>query len=296
MDKTILFGNGINAMAGGWSWDDILKRMANQDQLPDIKSNTLKYEYIVLQMQEKHIVPWVFNGRPFMAGGKFLGRSVSTENHIVKGGLCRELKNQPISPYYAELAKLNAMYYITTNYETLLNEEFEKLGFTRTIPANDKYRLFARDTLTRGTQNVSFWNIHGNWNAPETIMLGIKDYWDYTAEINEHLNEGETENCKSWINLFLNTDVHIVGFGLANEETDLWYILNYRKRMIRQKNCNIKNHIFYYVIDKYANNNKNELLRALDVEVEIIPTQKSDEETNRTLFEVLREKIGMRQI
>ena len=66
--------------------------------------------------------------------------------------------------------------------------------------------------------------------------------------------------------------------------------------MIRQKNCNIKNHIFYYVIDKYANNNKNELLRALDVEVEIIPTQKSDEETNRTLFEVLREKIGMRQI
>lgn len=294
MANTVFFGNGINLMAGGGSWDDILKRMSYLSPLPDIKSNTLKYEYIILPRREKIIVPWTLNGRALMAGGKFLGSYVSTENRIVKRGLCMELKKQPISPYYAELAKLNAKYYITTNYETLLNDEFEKQGYIRTIPANDNSRLFARDTLTMGTQSVSLWNIHGNWNAPETIMLGIKDYCDYIAEINKQISEGETETCQSWINLFLMTDVHIIEFGLAYEETDLWYVLTHRKRMIRQMKNEINNHIFYYIIDKYADNNKNDLLKAMDVEVEIIPAQNSEEETNRTLFVVLRERIGMR--
>lgn len=281
-------------MAGGGSWDDILKRMSYQDSLPDIKSNTLKYEYIILPRQEKIKVPWTLNGRPFMAGGKMLACYVSMENHIVKRGLSRELRKQPISPYYAELAKLNAQYYVTTNYETLLNEEFEKLGYIRTIPAKDCSRLYARDTMAKKSQSISLWNIHGNWNAPETIMLGIKDYCDYIAEINKQISEGETENAKSWINLFLKTDVHIVGFGLAYEETDLWYVLTHRKRMIRQTKNEINNHVFYYIEDKFADENKNELLKAMDVEVEIIPTQNTDEETNRSLFEVLRKRIGMR--
>lgn len=296
MANTVFFGNGINLMAGGASWDDILKRMSYQDSLPDIKSNTLKYEYIILPRQEKIKVPWLLNGRPLMAGGKMFACHVNMENHILKRGLCMELKKQPISPYYAELAKLNAKYYVTTNYETLLNEEIERLGYTRTIPANDKVRLYARDILTMGTQSVSLWNIHGNWNAPETIMLGIKDYCDYITEINKQISEEGTETNQSWINLFLKTDVHIVGFGLAYEETDLWYVLTHRKRMIRQKKNEINNRVFYYVIDKYADDNKNELLKAMDVEVEIVRSQNTDEETNRRMFEVLRERIGMRLI
>lgn len=294
MANTIFYGNGINLMAGGKSWDDILKRMSYQGSLPDIKSNTLKYEYIILPLQEKIKVPWSLNGRLFVAGGKFFGCYVSMENHVVKRDLCMELKKQPISPYYAELAKLNAKYYITTNYETLLNEEFEKLGYIRTIPVKDKLRLYARDTLTMSTQSVSLWNIHGNWNAPETIMLGIKDYCDYIAEINKQIGEEETETCQSWINLFLKTDVHIVGFGLAYEEMDLWYVLTHRKRMIKQTKNEINNHVFYYVIDRFADSSKNDLLKAMDVEVEIIPIQNSDEETIKTLFELLRKRIGMR--
>ena len=294
MRNTIFFGNGINRMAGGESWDGVLKRMSPQNLLPAITNNTLKYEYIILPKKDKIKVPWTLNGRPLIAGGKMYSCYVSMENHIIKRGLCRELKKQPVSQYYAELANLNASYYITTNYETILNDEFEKLGYTRTIPVNDKSRLYARDVLTKNDQSVSLWNIHGNWVVPETIMLGIKDYCDYIAEINKQISEGETENRQSWINLFLMTDIHIVGYGFGYEETDIWYVLTHRKRLMRQVNTKIHNHIIYYVIDKYADVDKNELLKAMDVEVVIIPSQNTDKETNIKLFEEMKERIGTR--
>lgn len=295
MANTIFFGNGINRMIGGESWDDVLKRLSLHGPLPSINSNTLKYEYIILTKEDKIKVPWLLNGRPLMAGGKFLACYVSMENHIIKRGLCRELKKQPISPYYTELAKLNATYYVTTNYETFLNDEFERQSYIRKNPVKDKSRLFARDVIEKNNQIISLWNIHGNWSAPETIMLGIRDYCDYIAEINKLISENEVGNELSWTDLFLKTDVHIVGFGLAYEETDVWYVLTHRKRMMRHAVNEINNHVFFYVVDKYADESKNELLKAMDVEVVIIPSQSTDEETNRRLFEVLRKKIGTRK-
>jgi len=283
-------------MTGGESWDDVLKRMSPQGSLPNIDSKILKYEYIIFPLKDKIKVPWTLKGRPFIAGGRMLGHYASVENHIVKRGVCRELKKHSVSPYYAELTQLNASYYITTNYETLLNDEFEKQGYTRAIPPNDRSRLYARDVLTKNNQSVSLWNIHGNWVVPETIMLGIKDYCEYIAEINNLISEGENENRLSWVNLFLKTDVHFVGFGLSYEEIDLWYVLTLRKRMMRQENTKIHNHITYYVINKYADVSKNELLETMDVEVVIIPSQKTEEDTNIKLFEELKRRIGIRHV
>ncbi len=92
------------------------------------------------------------------------------------------------------------------------------------------------------------------------------------------------------------TDIHIVGYGLGDEETDIWYVLTHRKRMMRQENTKIHNHIFYYVIDKYADVSKNKLLKAMDVEVVIIPSQNTDKDMNLLLFEELKGRIGTRQV
>ena len=83
---------------------------------------------------------------------------------------------------------------------------------------------------------------------------------------------------------------------LGYEETDIWYVLTHRKRLMRQVNTKIHNHIIYYVIDKYADVGKNELLKAMDVEVAIIPSQNTEEDTNIKLFEELKAKIGTRQV
>ena len=49
MPKTIFFGNGINLLGKGESWDSVLMQLSEGKMLPSIGSNTLKYEYVVLK-------------------------------------------------------------------------------------------------------------------------------------------------------------------------------------------------------------------------------------------------------
>ena len=88
--------------------------------------------------------------------------------------------------------------------------------------------------------------------------------------------------------------MHIVGFGLAYEETDVWYVLTHRKRRKRKEENKINNHIYYYVVDKFVDENKNALLKAMDVEIVVIPAQNTDKDNNLMLFDKLKEKIGIR--
>src|SRR5690606_16319826 len=52
----------------------------------------------------------------------------------------------------------------------------------------------------------------------------------------------------SWVELFFNTDIHILGLSLEYSETDLWWILNKRARIMNDKktSVHISNQIFYY--------------------------------------------------
>ena len=127
-------------------------------------------------------------------------------------------------------------------------------------------------------------------------MLGIKDYCDYVSEINQYIKEDHSEAVNTWIDLFFRTNVYIIGFGLAYEETDLWYVLTIRKRLIRNNNRNINNHIYYYDIEKDSDKNKNELLKTLDVEVINVPYKDSYQKTYEIMFGMLRDKIGVREI
>ena len=49
MPKTIFFGNGINLLGKGESWDSVLMQLSEGKMLPSIGSNTLKYEYVVVK-------------------------------------------------------------------------------------------------------------------------------------------------------------------------------------------------------------------------------------------------------
>jgi hypothetical protein len=52
----------------------------------------------------------------------------------------------------------------------------------------------------------------------------------------------------SWVDLFFMTDVHIIGFGLGYDETDIWWILNRRKRMLLEgKITTLPNNIYFYM-------------------------------------------------
>jgi hypothetical protein len=73
-----------------------------------------------------------------------------------------------------------------------------------------------------------------------------------------------------WIELFFNSNVHIIGFGLDYSETDMWWILNRRARIIKELKLKSQNMIYYYggLDETKANSLKDFEVQYIEVEVD----------------------------
>lgn len=298
MEITIIYGNGINLPDENNSWDGILKRLAINDIPSQITSNTLKYEYIVLPQKESIFSAWIVGGKFLMSGGRPLGRIANTENDIIKSKICYELTTRPPSCLYKELTSIKANHYITTNYELFLNDAFISLGYTIEEKNIQESRLFRYNLARKGDDSIKLWNIHGDVKKPSSVMLGFAQYCQSVVDINNTLNNKERRDKNSWIDVFLNTDVHIVGFGFYEEEIDLWYLLVYRMREYRHTNVN-KNTIYYYLVSEGnvdKDRNKISLLEAFNVKVIVVEKKGTWEDAYKKIFNIIRDSVGCREL
>ena len=269
MESTVFFGNGVNLLGkDGKSWDNILRQISQRQVLPPIGNNTLKYEYVVLPKDRytevNHGFEITINGIPEPP------ELIDTEEFI-KEELAKELSRNKASYFYSKIADLEADNYITTNYESFLNSPLKELGYSVKDSEGIIYILKPHYTFLKNNHRIRSWNIHGNVELEQTIMLGLYDYSKYVIEIDKIMRAIENDKPgvdeSSWPFVMLHTDVHILGLGLGYEETDLWYFLTCRKRLIR-KNKIKRNHIVYYAImDNSYDMGKVKLLEALDVDV-----------------------------
>ena len=78
-----------------------------------------------------------------------------------------------------------------------------------------------------------------------------------------------------WVNLLTETNVHIVGLGLAFEEIDLWYLLTRRMRRIKRGE-EINNKIYFYQIKGKCNDAVLKMLEATGVSAIPIDLPKMD--------------------
>lgn len=285
METTVLFGNGINRIGNnGVSWDKLLESISQRKQLHYIPSNTLRYESIIIPMDE--ITPAVlrdkYGRRLIDSEGQVLCTSENTETFVIKQKIANILDEIEPSYYYQKLADLNANHYVTTNYELSLVQEFK----TRKMNVDcidDKSPLFKHFIIQKDGKKSSIWNIHGDIIHPQSIIIGYADYSNYTTKVH-HILETKRRLKKSWVNLILNTNVHILGYGLADDEIDMWDILVYRARMIRHTGKQ-NNEIIYYLIDKGIRvRSKRMLLEKLKVSVVVIPYGGSYESAYQIIY------------
>lgn len=295
MDTTIFFGNGVNLIGNnGVSWDKLLESISQRKQLLSISSYTLRYESIVVPMNE--ITPAVLRdkyGRRFLdRDGKVLCTSENTETFVLKQKIANMLDEIEPSYYYQKLADLNANHYVTTNYELSLVQEF-KTRKNEIDCIDDKSPLFKHFIIHKDGKMSSIWNIHGDIVHPQSIIIGYADYSNYTAKVHRIL-ETNRRLKKSWINLILNTNVHILGYGLAIDETDMWDILVYRARMIRHTGKQ-SNEIIYYLIcegkRKKEMRMKRLLLESLKVTVVVIPYEGSFEHAYQIIYKRIKDTM-----
>ncbi len=142
----------------------------------------------------------------------------------------------------------------------------------------------------------NFWQIHGEIKKPSTIMLGLDHYCGSIGKIDSYIKggykynvDGETVteksievklkensfNNSSWVELFFNSNIHIIGFTFDYSEIDLWWIINKRARLMKSDNLKglIKNKVSFHC--ETMDEQKKGLLESMGVSVEIIPLTKS---------------------
>lgn len=269
MESTIFFGNGVNLLnKEGKSWDNLLRQISQRQVLPPIGNNTLKYEYVVLP---KERYTEVHHGFEITEDGIPMPPELVDTEESIKEELAKELSRNKTSYFYNKLADLEADNYITTNYESFLNAPLKELGYTVKESEGIIHRLKPHYTFLKNNHRICFWNIHGNVELEKTIMLGLYDYSKYVIEIDKIMRAIEMDKPdvdeSSWPFIMLHTDVHILGFGLGYEETDLWYFLTCRKRLIRKNKIQRNRIIYYAIMDSSYDMGKVKLLEALDVDV-----------------------------
>ena len=275
MMQSILFGNGLNRVIEDKpSWDQLIKSLSTVEWETKI-SNTLKYEAILLNnpyRQKDQIKESVY--------GEAGVQIIENDNRLVnlKGGLtetglklliAEKLKEFSSNEVFASLSKIPVDCFITTNYDHAFLKTFDKGSVRKNsgLRAEKIYSLRRNYVIKMGPdKNVLYWPIHGDVDAPASIMLGYDHYCGSLSKIDGYVKgnyiapNGKVDSLVkrlglypmeliSWIDLLFISDIHILGLNLGYEETDLWWLLNRRARILWSTPDLIDNKIYYYPVE-----------------------------------------------
>ena len=250
MNATIFFGNGINRISDKpLDWNELLKRLA-------------VYASVKVDLAEK---PYT------MIYEELLLRSKSMDESNIKKYIQQELQVTDISSLYERLYSIGVTNYITTNYDFSLESIFEEKLYRKDFRKQETlYSIRTHITMSNQDNDINIWHVHGDIERIPSIALGLDHYYGSVSKIDAYLkgnysyiedkkekrlngiiaklNGTESFDSVSWIELFYNTNVHIIGFGLDYSEIDIWWILNKRQRYIKSSKTNLFNKIYYYDI------------------------------------------------
>lgn len=273
MEKTILYGNGLNLISpNAKKWVDLLNYIKKES----IVFSNGKIPFSILYEQ-------ILIRRPITYSTIF-DLELYIKNSIVKL-LDVDLRNS----VYSKLSEINVKNFITTNYDNTFLSYFQnsKIYEIQSNSAEKIYSIRRNFQVYNSTKNLVFklWPIHGFINNHKSIMLGLDHYCGCigkmgqylkgTYHINQNSNnekiEYKLEKNKydeiSWLELFFNSNVHIIGLELYFDETDIWWLIIRRARLKKDSHYKslVSNKIIYYT--NGINSEKSNLLESFSIEV-----------------------------
>ena len=238
ISNILLLGNGINrCFDNGISWDRLLSEMSDNRYTEDsIKS---------------------------------LALPSALKAMLVTGDNTEEAIKSHLDSFSMSIAKaqselLNSLFEIgfdevlTTNYTYELEAaalNIESIDFGRIIKlmahtdevskSEGKYLLHTYNKVPAGR----IWHIHGELRKPGSMVLDHYKYVGLISKIKELCDKrggSYTNNdfvCRSWADSFILGNVFILGFGFDFSETDLWWLLE-RKKREKSEHGNV---VYYYL-------------------------------------------------
>jgi len=267
-NNVLLIGNGVNNINNNESWENLLKSIKEKFKFSNnIEINT-----------EKHF--------PLLYEEIYLN-SINSSELSLREFIADEVKKINENEIHKLIRDKGFEDIITTNYDyTLQGIDSSKIKNSGEV-REKKFNIF-RNNEVNGTR---IWHIHGECNVPESITLGYAHYCGQIQQMRNYVVSGTSYKNKlnqkplcsriginevfheSWIDIFFTKNIHIIGLSLDFVETDLWWLLTYRARLLKRKVALFSNKIIYYIQEKYINESKHkhkiEMLKAVNIEINI---------------------------
>ncbi|MBD5130330.1 MAG: hypothetical protein HDT43_10500 [Ruminococcaceae bacterium] len=278
--QILLLGNGINRAFNSDSWDQLLNSMAE--------------EYGVKNADE-YICPETL--KAILVTGDRVDEALGRKKDSL-GNLGTEKPPKQME-LLRRLLAMNFDHILTTNYSYEL--ETAALG-------EDKICESALKKMQRHTDEVSrceaslmlhtynsaeyhgkehkIWHVHGEARKADSMVLG---HYYYGLLLGKMLTfnkkrgvyysiargSGEPPEIKSWTEAFIFGDVYVLGYGFGFAESDMWWLLNRKKRELSDVGKTV---FFELNPPNHHNPAKLDLLRLMNVEI----VQKTVENNNWT--------------
>ncbi|MBR3358564.1 MAG: hypothetical protein IKG46_12175 [Solobacterium sp.] len=175
--------------------------------------------------------------------------------------------------YSTELESAAFGRYTAFTYRTNTWKSAEMRGSADSLGLN-RYTM-----IPVGERQKQVWHIHGNAMKPTSIVMGHYYYGKLLREIEEYIpvflknykmavSKGEQEIAvRSWVDLFMLCDVHILGFSMDPAEMDLWWLLCCKKRHFPETQ------VYFYEPDpaRITNSGKELLMKAYGANIITTP-------------------------
>ena len=263
--QILLIGNGLERVYGSVSWNKLIDlidvRKFSKETRYEINKLPFPVRYELLATFEN--APASFSQDDMDAEEKRMATAMSA---LLPSRYNRERdKNENYNELFKLLPTLGVDHIFTTNYSYCPEEgcypdrEFEKKSVRKNLrfninPQKDKkgrpspenrFRLhsgYLISTSNKSAKKVGIWHIHGECGAPSSVILGHDKYGrllkriisvcDNEIKYKEKIEKNDTYEFSSWPELFLFGDIYVVGFGFAECEFDLWWLLRRKQREI----------------------------------------------------------------
>ena len=278
-DKTLFIGNGLNrTLKGSVSWDELMAKLGSTEPEGSGVPFPIEFEQIAARngcsVGRRNIDPYKELRLKLV--------EIIDDAGAGYGRIHKAFRDLPFN------------HFVTSNYDETFERMFEvenslsNPGSSRNI-LEAIYRSGGRD----------FYHAHGLCKWKNTLCLGHEHYATLISKIrskfypgesdikdkrNYHLKELISRNVTPlgiWPELFLTSDVAIVGFGLDYSESDIWWLLALRASLFAP--CNhldsFENSVTYYKAEIDAKplplqeSCRLNALESLGVQVERVPAR-----------------------
>lgn len=267
--QVLLLGNGINRAFNSDSWDDLLNSIDRRNDRYDIGDYRCPETLKAVLVTEDNV------DKALQSQKERLG-NLGTEKPEKQMQLLRRLLNvgfdEILTTNYSYELETAALGHDRVNERSLCRMQ----GHTDEVSrCETSLMLHTYNSVGSEGRERRIWHVHGEARKPDSMILGAYYYGNFLGKMiglnkkrgnyySSVQRSGEPPKIRSWTDAFILGDIYILGFGMGFAESDMWWLLNRKKR-----EGNKVGKTYFYELKPKADINraKMDLLELMNVEV-----------------------------